>query len=401
VRATIAVVVAAVTFAAGCGKKQDGHRPVIAAAVHDAGAAKPNPFVARGKNLYGELCALCHGEHGEGYKADNAPSLVNPTFLASVPPAFLRNSIVRGRPGTAMAGYGRIVGGPLDDGAVDAVMAYLRQGAPHRVATPPPGRGDVGHGKALYETNCQSCHGTPAKRGEAVHLGNGAFLAASNPGFLRYAIVEGRPGTKMEPWKGKLDDGQIADVVAYIESWPHVVPPNPNEVTVPKGPIVINPKGKAPEFSPLKEGRYVPAAEVKHALDQGRRLVIADARPPSDWLRVHIPGAISIPYYDMRGIAALPKDDTWIVAYCACPHHASGIVMDELRKQGFKHTAVIDEGILGWQRAGYPAVTADGKPAPMPPGLGPIAPGMAPTPAGRPALSQHKARPAPAGRPKL
>jgi cytochrome c oxidase cbb3-type subunit 3/ubiquinol-cytochrome c reductase cytochrome c subunit len=51
-----------------------------------------------------------------------------------------------------------------------------------------------------------------------------------------------------------------------------------------------------------------------------------------------------------------------VLAYCACPHHASGIIVDELRKRGFKHTAVIDEGILFWHQQGYP-VEACGGPA--------------------------------------
>jgi cytochrome c oxidase cbb3-type subunit 3 len=52
--------------------------------------------------------------------------------------------------------------------------------------------------------------------------------------------------------------------------------------------------------------------------------------------------------------AKLPKDGTWILAYCGCPHAASGRVMDTLRAQGFPRTAVIDEGIFEWIRRGYP-----------------------------------------------
>ena len=47
-------------------------------------------------------------------------------------------------------------------------------------------------------------------------------------------------------------------------------------------------------------------------------------------------------------------DGTWVIAYCACPHHASGEVVDKLRGRGFKHTAVLDEGILFWKQQGYP-----------------------------------------------
>jgi len=51
-------------------------------------------------------------------------------------------------------------------------------------------------------------------------------------------------------------------------------------------------------------------------------------------------GAISVPYYALGGLDRIPNDGTWVVAYCACPHHASGEVVTELRKHGYPHTAV-------------------------------------------------------------
>ena len=58
-----------------------------------------------GAPLYDRYCALCHGKDGKGYAADNAPSLVNPTFLESATDSFIASSIREGRPGTAMAAY--------------------------------------------------------------------------------------------------------------------------------------------------------------------------------------------------------------------------------------------------------------------------------------------------------
>ena len=120
----------------------------------------------------------------------------------------------------------------------------------------------------------------------------------------------------------------------------------------------MNPKGRAPQFT-LREDRFVPADDVKRALDEKRRMVLIDARPASEWIRGHIPGAISMPYYQIDRIKDLPRDGTWIIAYCACPHHASGVIVDELRKSGFKKTAVLDEGILVWQQRRYPIASAE------------------------------------------
>jgi cytochrome c oxidase cbb3-type subunit 3/ubiquinol-cytochrome c reductase cytochrome c subunit len=181
----------------------------------------------------------------------------------------------------------------------------------------------------------------------------------------------------MVPWKGALTPTQIDDVVVYVRSLavtpavPAVPPAAVTQASAPlprrQGPIVLNPKGKAPEFV-LKENLYVSIAQVKQALDGKRRLIIADARTPSDWLNLHITGAISTPYYDKRSLDDIPNDGTWVLAYCACPHHVSGEVVAELRTRGYKHTDVIDEGVFAWQQAKYPVVTVPGLlPAAAPP----------------------------------
>ena len=62
-----------------------------------------------------------------------------------------------------------------------------------------------------------------------------------------------------------------------------------------------------------------------------------------------------------------------MIAYCACPHHLSGDVVDALRLRGLKTSAILDEGVLEWHRRGYPMVAAPGvqpppaQPAPAPP----------------------------------
>jgi cytochrome c oxidase cbb3-type subunit 3/ubiquinol-cytochrome c reductase cytochrome c subunit len=58
-----------------------------------------------------------------------------------------------------------------------------------------------------------------------------------------------------------------------------------------------------------------------------------------------------------RRLKEIP-DDSWVVAYCACPHHLSGVVVDSLRARGYLHAFVLGEGILEWERRGYPIVAA-------------------------------------------
>jgi cbb3-type cytochrome c oxidase subunit III len=369
----------ALAFAA-CVSGTSRHSSEESAQAYDAAvvAVAPAPEKPDGVAIFGRLCAACHGADATGYKADHAPSLVNRTFLESASDDFLRRSIADGRPGTSMAAYGKERGGPLEPDAILQIVSWLRAQGPPSRAIPVAGPGDAARGAAVYASNCQKCHGTPQVRGEAVHLANARFLEAATDPFLRWAIASGRPGTPMEAWQGKLADAQIDDVVAYLRSLG--APPPAQSLPAPTGkePILVNPKGKDPAFTlrgdPCPPNiactmdlRYVPAVQVKQALEDKRKLVIIDARPPSDWMHVHIPGAVSIPYFDLKRLDEIPND-AWVVAYCACPHHLSGDVVDALRKRGHKNAAVLDEGILEWQRRGYPVVTAPGeKPPPLAP----------------------------------
>lgn len=397
----LAVFLATAAFVGACGPSEEsgagGEKTpnAIATAAPATTAADPatstSPAVKeltpaqRGATLFQKYCALCHGANAEGYAADNAPSLVSSTFVATASDDFLRAGIERGRPGTAMGGFGRVVGGPLDAVDVDAIIAFIHSKNTTPVQPPAPyiGGGDIDNGRAVYERECQKCHGTTTQRGNAVHLPNPLFLATATDSFIRHAIVFGRPGTPMESFAPRLDGRATNDVVAYIRSLalhaptlgelqpPSLAPPPPEAqapFTAPANAggqipqwtsIPLNPQGGAPTFH-LRDGRFAPMAEVKKALDDKKRIIIVDARPPSDWTSLHITGSVSLPYYNLELIDRIPNDDTWVIAYCGCPHHASGEVVDALRRKGYKNTAVLDEGMFAWQKAGYPVVQAPG-----------------------------------------
>jgi len=113
----------------------------------DAATADADPSKLEGSQLYATFCGHCHGADAKGYKADNAPSLVNPTFLESADDAFIHRSIAAGRPGTSMAAYSAKVGGPLDDAAIDRIVAFLRAQGPAAgaIAAAPPADPSPGH----------------------------------------------------------------------------------------------------------------------------------------------------------------------------------------------------------------------------------------------------------------
>jgi len=324
----------------------------------------PPRTVHAAKPTYDKLCAPCHGVDLKGYTADHAPSLVNPTFLESATDDFVRKSIVVGRPGTSMGAYGKAMGGPLDDAALDGIVDYIRQQGPPPKKLAAISKGDPARGAPVYTEYCKSCHGDATTRGEAIHLANLQFQKLATDSFIRYAIEKGRPGTKMLAFGPVMSPAQLDDLVAYTRAL-GTGAPTVSLLSSPTGkePLVINPKGKDPIWKPRSD-RFIGVDDVAKALAEGKRMVIIDARPPSEWMRVHLKGAISIPYHDMKRLDELPKD-VYAIAYCACPHHLSGIVVDELAKRGHKKALVLDEGINVWHQRKYPVTAAEGVTIPV------------------------------------
>jgi mono/diheme cytochrome c family protein/rhodanese-related sulfurtransferase len=350
---------------AGCTRKNGSHTESSQGEIMP-NVTSPNQ-VALGEQLYAKYCKLCHAADGTGYAADNAPSLVSHNFLRSATDDFITQGIRMGRPGTAMAAYGMLRGGPLDDVQIDSIVAFLRSKGPYPVPIPEtPLGGNSANGAVLFAKHCQNCHGTESVRGTAPTLHNREFLANARPAFIRFAIEHGRPPTPMPAFTGELSSGEISDVVVWLKSFAPEGPASPpvQNPHVPDNlPVVINPKGGHPSFE-LRDSLYVPAEQVKRALEKKQRVVILDARPASDWIQLHIPGSISFPHHDLSNVDRIPKDGTWVVAYCACPHHASGEVINALRKRDYQNTAVLDEGIIVWKNLGYPVEGESVKNAP-------------------------------------
>lgn len=324
-----------------------------------------NADMARADDMYQTYCALCHGEDRSGYRADHAPSLRSTSLLSTGVPEFVFNTIGWGRANTAMDGYATEMGGPLKDDDILLLTQWLAQVAEVELVDlgDDPVEGDAALGGQIYASKCASCHGATGQGITAPSLGDQALLAHASDQFLRHAVVNGRDGTPMKSFAGALSDQEINSVVAYLRSQASGWEPNPPALVQPPLPedYVLNPDGDAPDFT-LRDGRYVPAAQVVAALEQKKRFILLDTRPASAWQRSHIPGAVPMPYYRDASRAGenLPKDGTWIVAYCACPHAASDFVINNLKKLGYTNMAVIDEGILRWTAMGLP-VTAGAK----------------------------------------
>jgi cytochrome c oxidase cbb3-type subunit 3/ubiquinol-cytochrome c reductase cytochrome c subunit len=305
------------------------------------------------------MCAVCHGNAGEGYTADQAPRLAQPDWLASASDGFLRDVIVDGRAGSTMSAWGNSRGGPLNLPQVNALISFMRTWQEGASATldEAPLRGDAARGEPIFRARCAECHGQHGVGGSSVRIGNADFLRSATNGYLRWAIARGRPGTKMPGFGSNLAAAEIDSVIAALRGPPPPPPvpvlPPPQLPPLPLGAVPVHPKGPEPIGFNQHPGT-TDVDIVKSQLDRGAKLAILDARAPSDYVNEHITGAVSVPFYDPTPyFDKLPKN-AWLVCYCACPHAESGQLAQKLVAAGFKKVTVLNEGLLVWRNKKYP-----------------------------------------------
>ncbi|TVQ87298.1 MAG: cytochrome c, diheme subunit of cytochrome bc complex peta [Deltaproteobacteria bacterium] len=345
----VAITLALAWLVGGCSRNASSPAPVVASTSDPA-------------EDYQRYCALCHGEDREGYAADNAPSLRSPELIGLGQGRFIIESTAFGRPGTPMAAFLDEQGGPLSRPQITRLHDWLVDQADAPALTPStdPVEGEADRGSKVYQAHCASCHGAQGEGGAGPALSNEVFLGTVSDARLREMIARGRSGTPMPAYREVLSDRSLNDVTLFVRGlasggWSA---PEPVQITPPPPErAVIHPEGAIPSL-PVRQGLYVPVDEVHAAFERGERMVMLDARAMSDWQRGHVPGALPVPYYGdfTELLPHLPRDGTPIIAYCACPHAASGRVVRRLRAQGFEHAVVLDEGIVVWRERGYPLI---------------------------------------------
>jgi mono/diheme cytochrome c family protein/rhodanese-related sulfurtransferase len=347
-----------------------------------------SPEVAEGRALYTRYCALCHGARAEGHAADHAPALANEELLRIASDDYLTQSILEGRSGTPMSAFSEDVGGPLSDEDVAKIVAFLRshQEAPSIRLIDEPVHGDPVRGLPIFREHCEECHAIGERREtKGPRLDHPAFLALASNAFIERSIRVGRPDTPMEGWQGRLRPDQINDLVALIRSWAPDRNADPTRRELFGGgedphqhdahgdvsaqivemwealsdeELVLGAVGAPGPAFDLSERWYVSAAELRAALAADQRMILLDARPMSDWLVGHLPGALPVPFYvDHESLDRIPKDGTWVVIYCGCPHAAADRVAQRLSQRGVQNIAVLDEGFWFWKDHDYPIVT--------------------------------------------
>jgi mono/diheme cytochrome c family protein len=92
------------------------------------------------------------------------------------------------------------------------------------VASPQPegeaevAAGDPDNGATVFAQNCAACHGENAEGGAVGPTLVSAELKAQGDDFFRQTILNGREGTAMPAWEGRLSTQEIEDVIAFVRS---------------------------------------------------------------------------------------------------------------------------------------------------------------------------------------
>ena len=133
------------------------------------------------------------------------------------------------------------------------------------------------------------------------------------------------------------------------------VPDAPSET---EGPDTLPESVRAPEM----DAGYliVRPDEVREWRQDEEDFVLVDARDPVQYRQEHIPGAINVPYVDIRAGADLPPRDARIVVYCSdpsCP--ISQYAYDGLQRLGYSNVYDMRAGLQGWKSEGYPTVIGE------------------------------------------
>ena len=202
--------------------------PVVVASA----AAGPDPKA--GKMHFSANCAACHQPDGSGLPGI-APSIRNADFLAIANDEFIKQTVHRGRFGTAM-----VQRPDLSDAVLDDIIAYLRAvpsensakvtvDTSKKLAT----LGDAGAGQQKFSVYCAACHGESGKGyiagGSGPAIGLAGFLDIASDDYIFQTLKRGRIGTAMRPFLGasglaNLSEKDAYDIIAYLRKQQYAPP---------------------------------------------------------------------------------------------------------------------------------------------------------------------------------
>jgi ubiquinol-cytochrome c reductase cytochrome c subunit len=201
---------------------------LLALAAAGSAAAAQSPLVGKGKALYGQYCAVCHGGNGDGIRKPRAagygPSRETRPERGAGPS--LHDSGAEAADFYLTTGYmplprlgvqpkrrKRLLLGDAQIRALTAYVASLGKGPP--IPHPDPARGSVAVGMQLFTQHCAGCHQIVAQGGYVT----GAIAPPLGEASARQIAEAVRIGPWIMPaFSEKLiSNRQLDSLVAYVQ----------------------------------------------------------------------------------------------------------------------------------------------------------------------------------------
>jgi cytochrome c oxidase cbb3-type subunit III len=175
---------------------------------------------ARGKTVFGDNCAPCHGSGGAGAKG--YPNLNDDDWLWGGTLDQIMQTIQFGaRSGHPKSHEGQMLAfggkdGTLKQEQIVTVANYVRSlsGLSTRQGY------DAGAGAKIFADNCAVCHGDTGKGNQelgAPNLTDKIWLYGSDEATIIETVTKGRSGV-MPAWIGRLDPSTIKAMAVYVHS---------------------------------------------------------------------------------------------------------------------------------------------------------------------------------------
>ena len=174
---------------------------------------------AKGKTVFGDNCAACHGTGAAGAKG--FPNLNDDDWLWGGSLEQIQQTLLYGvRSGHPKTREGQMLAfgkdGVLKPAEIVTVANYVRElaGLPTRQGY------DAKAGAKIFAESCVACHGDNAKGNPEVgapNLTDKIWLYGSDEATLIETITNGRAGV-MPAWEGRLDPTTIKAMAVYVHS---------------------------------------------------------------------------------------------------------------------------------------------------------------------------------------
>jgi cytochrome c oxidase cbb3-type subunit 3 len=174
---------------------------------------------ARGKTVFGDNCAPCHGSGGAGAKG--YPNLNDDDWLWGGTLDQIMQTIQFGaRSGHEKTHEGQMLAfgkdGTLKKDQIVTVANYVRSLSGLSTA-----KGyDASAGAKIFAENCAVCHGDAGKGNQelgAPNLADKIWLYGSDEAAIIDTVTNGRSGV-MPAWVGRLDPATIKAMAVYVHS---------------------------------------------------------------------------------------------------------------------------------------------------------------------------------------